>query len=800
MVDDQPGNLILQEEILEELNLDFVKATTGPEALALSQQKDYALALIDVQLPGMDGFELVRKMRKQKTTQILPVIFITAFHHTSEMILEGIETGAVDYIAKPFDPRLLLGKVRVFVDLYCQRKLLEKEILRRQSVQESLVKSEESFRAVFESTNDCIAVWDKNLNYLYANRAMIEHTGTDRSKVEGKNIYSGMIHIPNLMNRFIERIKSVFDSHQSLKAEDSLNIGKRLVYSESSFAPVRNEKNEVIAVGMFYRDVTKRKTAEKELRLAKEAAERANRHKSEFLANMSHDIRTPMNAILGMADLLSETELNEEQKSYVSVTRSAGENLLNLINDILDLSKIERNQFETESIDFNLESVIEKTCEVLSLKAFEKDVELIHYIHPETPVHLIGDAGHLRQILVNLIGNAVKFTHQGEILVEVSQKLKKRSPKQSKNTVELIFSVKDTGIGIKKEFHRKIFRSFKQADSSSTREYKGTGLGLSISKKLVELLGGKIWLESEPDQGSRFQFSCPFKIQTGDHASTDTELIATNRKILVGDQNQTSGNLMIKRLQQMGSTVDYTNSGKDVIKLVNQAIKSGDPYDILILDCRISNGDAYSILKKTRDVSESKIGLIAILTPIDFGEGVKRLEQLGIHTYLSKPIKTQHLVLNIKRVLGTKVLLKNTPATDAKELESPAVPLNILLVDDSDDNRLLIELYLSKTIHQLSSAENGRVAVDTFKSNQYDLVLMDIHMPVMDGHTATKKIRKWEKEQGRTPTHIIALTANAMKEDEQKSLKVGCNSHLTKPINKTKLLNTINRLSSVIER
>ena len=797
MVDDQPGNLILQEEILEELNLEFVKATTGPEALSFSQQKDYALALIDVQLPGMDGFELVRRMRKQQTTQILPVIFITAFHHTSETILEGIVTGAVDYIAKPFDPRLLLGKVRVFVDLYRQRKQLEKEMLRRQSIQESLVKSEESFRAVFESTNDCIAVWDKDLKYLYANKALIEHTGTDRSKVEGKNIYSGMEHIPELMNRFIERIKYVFASHQSLKAEDSLNLGKRLVHSESNFAPVRNEKKEVIAVGMFYRDVTERKTAEKELRLAKEAAERANRHKSEFLANMSHDIRTPMNAILGMADLLSETELNEEQKNYVDVSRSAGENLLNLINDILDLSKIERDQFETESIDFNLESIIEKTCEVLSLKAFEKDVELIHYVHPGTPIHLNGDAAHLRQILVNLIGNAVKFTHQGEILVEVSQKQEKRTSSQTQDVVDLVFSVKDTGIGIKKEFHQKIFRSFKQADSSSTREYGGTGLGLTISKKLVELLGGKIWLESEPDIGSRFQFKCPFNIQTVNPPS-DNDFNLTGRNILVGGRNQTSGNLLTKRLQEMGATAQWTKSAANVISLANEAIESGNPYDIVILDCKISSAGDFETLEKVGDISGSKTGLIAVLTPNDFGAGIKKLAQLGIHTYLNKPVKTRHLMLAIKRLPGTKVLLNDTPSPNLDHLESPAIPLNILLVDDSHDNRLLIELYLSKTIHQLSSAENGKVAIDMFKNQTYHLVLMDIHMPVMDGHTATKEIRKWEKEQGRKPAQIIALTANAMKEDEQKSLKVGCNSHLTKPINKIKLLNTINRLSHVI--
>jgi CheY-like chemotaxis protein len=361
--------------------------------------------------------------------------------------------------------------------------------------------------------------------------------------------------------------------------------------------------------------------------------------------------------------------------------------------------------------------------------------------------------------------------------------------------------VKDTGIGIEKEFHKKVFQSFKQADSSSTREYGGTGLGLAISKKLVEVLGGEIWLESKPGKGSQFQFKCPLKLQPAAQQITGSDFSLKDRTILVGDYNQNSGKYLSQRLQHMGAAVTLLDSCKQAVGLVKKAIETGNPFDIVLLDCRLnSEEDNFSTLETIKHIADSTAGLIAMMTPIDFGVGAKKLEEIGILSYLIKPVKQQHLVFNIKRTLGTQVLLKDTAPSHSIEIVAPAIPLNILLVDDSHDNRLLVELYLAKTIHHLASAENGKVAVDMFKNKNYNLVLMDIHMPIMDGHAATKEIRKWEQQQGRAPAHIIALTANAMKEDEQKSLKVGCNTHLTKPINKLTLLNTINQLSQAIDK
>ncbi len=798
MVDDLPENLTILEEILSDLDLNFIAAQSGTEALEHCNKHEFALALIDVQLPEMDGFELLKRMRGLRSTELLPVIFITAHYSTDQFVIEGIETGAVDFISKPFDHRILIGKVKVFVDLYLQRKKLENEIKRRVKAQESLIKSEESFRAVFESTNDSIAVWDKEYNYLYANQAAIDHIGAEKENVIKKNIYTGMKHVPELMNRFINRIEHVFTTLQSIKTEDSVKIGGKLVYSESSFAPVRDKEGNVIAVGMFYRDITERKTSEKELLLAKEEAEKANRHKSEFLANMSHDIRTPMNALLGMADLLSESDLDEEQKNYIGVIKSAGENLLNLINDILDLSKIERDHINIEAIDFNLEEIVEKTCEVFSIRAHEKGLELVHFIHPDVPVKLNGDPVRLRQVLVNLVGNAVKFTHEGEIVVEVSLADPVSEIDPNSNSLDLLFSVKDTGIGISEENQQTIFQSFIQGDSSTTRKYGGTGLGLTISRRLVELLGGKIWVESAPEIGSKFCFICRFQVT--DSVTVDELYFSepNKSKILVIDDNHTICRLLKETLSGWGITVELAFSGETGIKMWQDAVTREKPFDIVLMDCFLQDLNGYKVISEIQGNRNQPSQVIVMLTSNNYGTNVERLKEYGINTYLVKPVKRRSLKANIDIALGKQPPDQKRIIPQEISSELKIKPMEILLVDDSEDNRLLVEIFLSKTVHKVNSAENGQIAVELFKSGHYDLILMDMHMPVMDGYSATKEIRKWEKENSLESTQIIALTANALKEDEQKSLEVGCNAHLTKPIKKSRLLNIIDNLSKAI--
>ncbi|MBP8979648.1 MAG: PAS domain S-box protein [Syntrophobacterales bacterium] len=420
-------------------------------------------------------------------------------------------------------------------------------------------------------------------------------------------------------------------------------------WASASISPIKNASGEITHFVGIQEDITSLKMTEQALKEAKEAAEAANIAKSEFLAGMSHEIRTPMNAIIGMAELLAETPLNPEQQQYLQIFRSAGESLLSLINDILDLSKVEAGRLILDTSPFHLGEVVEKTCEIMSVRAHQKGIELACRIAPDVSMDLLGDAPRLQQVLINLIGNAVKFTDKGEVIVQVDCAEADR-PSGKDNECLLHFSVRDTGIGIPADKQERIFERFTQADASTTKKYGGTGLGLTISRQLVELMGGRIWLESEFGRGSVFHFTARFR-----------------------------------------------------------------------------RGEAIA-------PSET----IAVIPP-----------------------------------------------------RAETRPLRILLVDDSDDNRFLMKAYLKNTPHTVEMAENGAQAAEKFRGGDYDLVLMDMQMPVMDGYTATRAIRSWEQEQGRRRTPIVALTAYALKEDEEKSLAAGCDAHLTKPIKKARLMDVI---------
>jgi PAS domain S-box-containing protein len=667
-------------------------------------------------------------------------------------------------------------------------KELTQEIAERGRAEAALRQAEEKYRGIFEEAIVGIFQTTPDGRYLSANPALAQMCGYDSpADLMSARTDIGQEEYVHPARR--KEFKQSMEQHgivEKFEYEVYRKDGSTIWLSENARAICNPNGTPLYFIGTV-EDITARKRAEEDLQRAKEAAEAANQAKSAFLANMSHEIRTPMNGIIGMTELVLDTELTPEQRESLELAKLSADSLMGVINDILDFSKIEAGKLDFEAIEFDLRESLGEAIKSLALRAHEKGLELAYDVHSEVPDAVIGDPGRIRQVVINLVGNAIKFTKQGEVELNV------KVEEQAEETLRLHFSVHDTGIGIPVEKQQGIFEAFSQADSSTTRQFGGTGLGLTICSRLIEKMGGRIWVESEPGQGSTFHFTVRLERQkTPIRKIVPMHLEGLHGlRVLVVDDNGTNRRILAGTLKKWAMAPTAVDGGQAALDTLEKAKAAGETFPLILLDAQMPEMDGFALAERIKQKPELAGATIMMLTSAGYAGDAARCREMGIAVYLVKPVRQVELLEAIRLALGAK--FKHRPASaliTRHTLGETRRHLQILLAEDNAVNQALAVRLLQKRGHHVVVAANGRQALAALDNQQFDVVLMDVQMPEMDGFQATAAIREKEIHAG-AHIFIIALTAHAMKGDQERCLAAGMDAYIAKPIQASELFAAI---------